>query len=259
MIKYKNFNLRISDLENKVGTLRDLKQAVDEAPSLRSHIVFKFIKDPNSEEYRTFVALEQSTGINITAVTSLLQNHTKNKEKKITIRDTSKEIKPNKITFFSHVKYISPSSETLEQIIKNGQLSRVKVVTSSYKSDDNESTPVKRYKETSDIIQFPKGYKHVEKAISKVKGLLCDKVDENAEKILYVTIKDKYTNTDEFDAKKDRDINDIKNLFCHKQEYLPFQNGIIEPTYKKVKDDIVNKVLDKVISDEKLKTYIETI
>jgi Fe-S-cluster formation regulator IscX/YfhJ len=259
LIKYKDFNSKICDLENMNDERREMNQADDEAPLLMSHIVFKFVKDSRTNEDRVFVALEQSTGIYITAVIALFQKFMKKVGNQIIINGCDEIDKNKKMVFFSKVDYKSSASKELEEIIKDGQLQRVKVVTSTCVSDDNESSVFRETSSSTNLLEFNKKPNictdTIANVISKIHSMVTRDQTESP-KTLYITMKDQYVSTDKFDIDENTSTEDIKNIFCHKPEFLHFESGVIEPSYKNIKTEVVNKLLSEIMNDEKLKALM---
>lgn len=146
-------------------------------------------------------------------------------------------------------------SETLEDMLKTGTLKGIQLIKNSIVNDSQDGIPFSAIGRNEMIFTPPKKIKlNMDEQLAGVKKVIQAKKDEFDS--LKVTIDlGGTTKTNEYhlsDYKSDEDI--LQDFFFHKVA-LEFENGVIDANYSQVISILVDKVINEVLTDEKLKFF----
>ena len=225
---------------------RKIEQKDTEAVRLISHMVMRLVKNKISGEYCLYVALEARSFITPNQVCKTLNHLLKQWITQIIFENQS-------INVYPKLEVHAFKSETLEDMLKTGTLKGIQLIKNSIVNDSQDGIPFSAVGRNEMIFTPPKTIKlDMDEQLSGVKKVIKTKKDEFDS--LKVTIDLGGTiKTNEYhlsDYKSDEEI--LQEFFFHKVA-LEFENGVIDANYSQVVDILVDKVINEVLSDEKLK------
>ncbi|MGC1181344.1 hypothetical protein [Legionella sp.] len=246
---YANRNLQANDFYDfELDKERKIEQKETEAVRLISHMVMRLVKNKISGEDHLYVALEARSFITPNQVCKTLNHLLKQWTTNILFEDRS-------INVYPRLEVQAFKSETLEDMLKTGTLKGIQLIKNSVVNDSQDGIPFSAIGRNEMIFTLPKKIKlNMDEQLNGVKKVIKVKKDEFDS--LKVTIDlGGTTKTNEYhfsDYKSDEDL--LQEFFFHKA-VLEFKNGIIDANYSRVIGGIVDKVINEVLSDEKLKFF----
>ncbi|STX50980.1 Uncharacterised protein [Legionella busanensis] len=244
---FANKDIQANDLYNfNTDSERKIEQQDYEGVRLVSHIIFKIAQNSITNEPHLFVALEAYPHIYPGQIQKSLN---------IILKKWAKDYEDieRKISVHPHLEVLASKSETLEEILRTGEIKGITLIKNIPMNQRQDEFPFTCTARSELKLKPPKKvYLSPDKKVSSFIKMITTRKSEYD--LLKVTVDlSGTTKTNEYKLSNQTTAEELLHqCFCHK-ELVEFDENIVDANYDKIIHKIVNKVLDEVLTNEKLK------
>ncbi|HCJ1069220.1 TPA: hypothetical protein PNN92_000375 [Legionella pneumophila] len=244
---FANKNIQANDLYDfNTDSERKIEQQDYEGVRIVSHMILRMAKNPITNEYHLFVALEARPYIFPNQIQKSLNS---------ILREWSLKYDDDErnISVHPQLEVLAIKSETLEEILKTGKITGIKLVKNIPVNQGQDESPFVCTARSELNLKPPrKIHLSIDKQLSGFRSVVKSRKSEYD--LLKVTVDiNGASKTNEYELSTQTTPEELLQSYFFHKEVVIFDENIVDANYDKVIHKIVEKVLNEVLTNEKLK------